>query len=89
MQRRLAAVAALRASKPMLEEPVQVCMSAGDVVFAMHKVAHLGGPNYSPELRRMVYFRVSHQHLAQVKRRAMEDLWVEYEGMQEVLDMMK
>jgi hypothetical protein len=37
----------------------------------------------------MVYFRVSHQRLSLIKRAAMKDLWVEYEGMQEVLDMMK
>ena len=82
---RLNAVGVLRANKPTLEEPVQVKLHKGDVVFALHKVAHLGGPNYSPDIRKMVYFRVSHRDLHTIRDAALEDLWLEYEGMKEVL----
>ena len=37
------AVSVLRSHKPILEEPEQIKLHRGDVVFAMHKVAHLGG----------------------------------------------
>mmetsp|Transcript_13820 Transcript_13820/g.18899 ORF Transcript_13820/g.18899 Transcript_13820/m.18899 type:complete len:466 (-) Transcript_13820:52-1449(-) len=71
--------------KPDLGEPEQIHLSRGDVVFAMHKTAHRGGPNYSHDLRRMVYFRVNHVHHGQLKLRSLDDIWVEFEGMREVL----
>jgi ectoine hydroxylase-related dioxygenase (phytanoyl-CoA dioxygenase family) len=82
---RLNAVSLLRANKPTLDEPVQVKLHRGDVVFSMHKVAHLGGPNYSSDIRKMVYFRVSHRNLHTIRDDALDNLWLEYEGMKEVL----
>ena len=70
---------------PTAGEPVQVQMSTGDVVFALHRTAHRGGPNYSTEVRRMVYFRVSHADHGRLRTQALEDLWAEFEGMKDVL----
>lgn len=83
-ERRLHAVSLVK-NKPYLDEPVQIKLQRGDVVFALHKVAHLGTPNYSDNIRKMVYFRVSHKNLDKLRHPALEDIWVEYEGMSEVL----
>lgn len=68
-----------------LGEPTQILVSPGDVVFVLHRVAHRGGPNYSPNVRKMIYFRVSHKDHERMKDAALDDLWIEYEGMKEVL----
>jgi hypothetical protein len=84
-ERRMYAVSLVQ-NKPLLDEPVQVKLAKGDVVFALHKLAHLGTPNYSDNIRKMVYFRVSHRNLEKLRVPALEDLWIEYEGMNEVLE---
>jgi len=66
-------------------EPEQILLSRGDVVFALHKTGHRGGPNYSNDLRRMVYFRVSHVHHGQLKLQSLNDIWVEFQGIRDVL----
>jgi hypothetical protein len=71
--------------KPMLNEPTQITAAAGDVIIALHKVAHLGGPNYSNEIRKMLYFRISHSKHQELRFAALDDLWIEYEGMQDIL----
>ncbi len=76
---------AARLPKPDLGEPVQVCLQAGDAVIALHKVAHRGGPNYSREVRRMLYFRVSHRRHAELRVRGLEDVWLEYEGLHDLV----
>lgn len=83
-ERRMLAVALVQ-QKPILDEPVEVKLNKGDVVFALHKVAHLGTPNYSDGIRKQVYFRVSHKNLDKIRHAALEDIWIEYEGMSEVL----
>ena len=83
-ERRMQAVALVQ-QKPILDEPVEVKLNKGDVVFALHKVAHLGTPNFSEGVRKQVYFRVSHKNLDKIRHAALEDIWIEYEGMSEVL----
>lgn len=46
-----------------LGEPMQVKLFAGDAIIVHQKVAHRGMPNYSPYIRNMIYFRVSHERL--------------------------
>jgi ectoine hydroxylase-related dioxygenase (phytanoyl-CoA dioxygenase family) len=75
----------VRVPKPKLDEPVQVKASRGDVVFVLHRVGHRGGPNYSSQVRKMVYIRVSHRQHGANKTRSLDDLWLDYEGMREVL----
>jgi hypothetical protein len=75
-------------NSPVLDEPVQVQISPGDVVVALHKVAHFGGPNYRcKDVRKMVYFRVSHRNHANLRYDALEpgQIWVEYEGLHDLL----
>lgn len=71
--------------RPKLEEPVQVKVNAGDVVIALHKVAHFGGPNYSPYIRKMCYFRVSHRQHDTLRYDSFDNIWIEYEGMHDIL----
>lgn len=83
---RLQAVAMLRNMKQNLGEPVQVKLRKGDVVFVLHKIAHRGGPNYSQDVRKMVFFRLSHRNIAEIKKLALDDIWLEYEGMRDILE---
>lgn len=52
------------------------------------KLPHRGGPNYSQNVRIMVYFRAHrHRTLPSVNdaESLLHDLWFEFEGMQEVV----
>lgn len=64
-----------------LGEPIQVKLHAGDVVIAIHKLAHRGGPNYSFDIRKMVYFRIQHKNHSQLISHALDNLWIEFEGL--------
>jgi len=72
-------------ARPNLGEPTQLLLQPGDVVLLHQKLAHRGGPNYSHEVRRMVYFRISHRDHENRKGQGIEDLWIEFEGMADVL----
>ena len=71
-------------NRPILKEPTQVLMRAGDVVLCHQKLAHRGGPNYSADIRLMVYFRISHRNHTELKRSALDNLWIEYEGIDNI-----
>jgi len=43
---------------PNLGNPYQVKCKAGDIVLLNPDLAHAGGPNYSHEIRKMIYFRL-------------------------------
>jgi len=45
---------------PPLGPPLQVKAKAGDIFLLHPETAHEGGPNYSDEIRSMVYFRLRH-----------------------------
>ena len=49
------------AGLPDLGAPTQLVMQPGDIVLAHPHLAHRGGPNYSPHVRYMVYFRLKHR----------------------------
>ncbi|CAM9372159.1 unnamed protein product, partial [Ectocarpus fasciculatus] len=72
-------------NRPVLEEPVQILAKTGDVVILHQKLAHRGGPNYNCDIRRMVYFRISHKKHDELKGGSVENIWLEFEGMSEVL----
>ena len=59
----------------------QVVARKGDIILAHQKLAHTGGPNGSDRIRYCVYFRVSHVRHDELKEAALEDLWLEFEGM--------
>jgi ectoine hydroxylase-related dioxygenase (phytanoyl-CoA dioxygenase family) len=43
---------------PSLGYPLQLPTNIGDIVMLHPDLAHAGGPNYSTEIRKMVYFRL-------------------------------
>jgi len=63
--------------------PVRVKM--GDVVIVHQKLAHRGTSNFHYDIRKMIYFRISHRNHNQLKDGAIENIWLEFEGMSEVL----
>ena len=68
-----------------LGEPVQLQLRVGDVVLLHQKLAHRGGPHFGHEIRKMVYFRIKHRRHEELKLAATENLWLEFEGMHDVL----
>jgi len=58
----------------------QVMARKGDIIVAHQKLAHTGGPNGSDRIRYCVYFRVSHVRHEELKEAALEDIWLEFEG---------
>ena len=66
-----------------LGEPLQVRLRRGDCVLCHQKVAHRGAPNYGPQIRHMVYFRVSHRSLRSTSDElVLYDLFLHFEGLQ-------
>ena len=45
---------------PDLGTPLQLLLEPGDIVLAHPKLAHRGAPNYSSNIRYMIYFRLKH-----------------------------
>lgn len=78
-------VSTLLHNLPDLGEPLQLKLNCGDVVIALYRTAHLGTRNHSKDVRKMVYFRVSHRDLATFRDAPPDELWIEYEGMEEIL----
>jgi len=67
--------------KMALPNGQQVMAKKGDIILAHQKLAHCGGPNGSDRIRYCVYFRVTHRLHQELKDAALEDLWLEYEGL--------
>jgi hypothetical protein len=68
-----------------LGPPVQVMAEPGDVVLVHYQVKHGAAPNVSPHPRYAIYFRLAHVDHDQHKREAMQDIWLEWEGMREIV----
>ena len=65
------------------EQPVQVCMKAGDVVVAHYQLAHSVAPNTSPDIRYVVYFRVhakAHKP-GEYRPEAIRSIWLDWAGL--------
>ena len=43
---------------PNLGPPLQLQLNAGDVIILHPDLAHCGGPNFGPDIRYMIYFRI-------------------------------
>jgi len=68
-----------------LPEPTFITGNAGDVVLVHYELAHAASLNVSPHVRYAIFFRLTHcDHSAQ-KWESMTDIWLEYEGMREVV----
>lgn len=68
-----------------LPEPLQLTGQPGDVTFVHYELAHCAAPNVSPHVRYAVFFRLTHVDHDAHKWEAMTDIWLEYEGMREIV----
>ncbi|CAK4667514.1 unnamed protein product [Aphanomyces euteiches] len=62
---------------PDMGVPVPLLLQPGDVVLAHPKLAHRGGPNFSPHIRYQVYFRIKHKDHAALQERLETDLFAD------------
>ena len=68
-----------------LPEPHQIIGEPGDVIIAHYQIAHTAAPNVSPHTRYAIFFRLRHVDHPDYRPEAMTDIWLEWEGMREVL----
>jgi hypothetical protein len=66
-----------------LPAPRPLTARAGDVVLAHYALAHGAAPNLGSRVRYAVFFRLFHEDHERVGTRALEDLWLEWEGMRD------
>ena len=69
-----------------LPDPVPVTGRAGDVVLCHYQLGHTAGPNTSPHVRYVVYFRLKHVDHDRRRWECLTDLWREWPGVREVVD---
>lgn len=65
---------------PYLGEPLQIRALAGDIVLLHPDTAHTGGPNYSCNIRSMVYFRLKHRNIREHDASYSENMWEDLPG---------
>ena len=68
-----------------LPEPQHIIAKAGDVVLCHYQIAHTAAVNVSPFPRYAVFFRLTHVGHEAQKEEAMTDIWLEWEGMKEIV----
>lgn len=73
--------------KPNLGPPTSMLLKKGDVVICHQKLPHLGMPNFSPNIRYQIYFRVSHTQLGQHRDAWLDDMMLPFEGLKSALSM--
>jgi hypothetical protein len=79
----------LKNGQPEIEAPlppVQITGNAGDVCFTHHQLKHSAAPNTSAHIRYGIIFRLSHKDAKENGVESMTDIWMEYPGLQELLD---
>jgi hypothetical protein len=69
------------------EEPVMITGKAGDLILAHHQIYHDACPNVSPNIRLAVIARLQHKECAQNEYAAFTDIWREWPGVQETLEV--
>ena len=74
-----------------LPEPQFTTGKAGDVIFASYHLGHTAAPNISPNTRYAVIFRIHHtaRPNSQMNLDAMTNMWIEWPGMADVLEVMR
>jgi ectoine hydroxylase-related dioxygenase (phytanoyl-CoA dioxygenase family) len=73
--------------KVTMPEPLQVKCRAGDLVLCHYQLAHGAAPNVSPHTRYAIFFRLTHADHAGQKFETMTDLWREWPGVREAVEM--
>jgi hypothetical protein len=74
-------------NKPNLGPPQSMFLKRGDAVICHQKLPHLGMPNYSPNIRYQIYFRVSHIQLSSHRDAWLDDLMLPFEGLKSVMSL--
>lgn len=68
-----------------LPKPEQITGHSGDIVLCHYQLAHGVAPNFSPHIRYAIFFRLSHVAEEAHKWETMTDIWLEWEGMREIV----
>ncbi len=68
-----------------LPEPHQITGEAGDAILAHYQIAHGAAPNVSPHTRYAIFFRLRHIDHGDSCPEAMTDIWLEWEGMRDIV----
>ena len=61
--------------------PVQITGEAGDIVIAHYLLLHSAAPNYTPDIRYAVIFKLRHTACDSMDRSAYTDIWQEFPGL--------
>ncbi|MGF1483109.1 MAG: phytanoyl-CoA dioxygenase family protein [Opitutales bacterium] len=64
----------------------QVQWEAGDLLLAHYQLLHGIAPNYSPDIRYAVFFRLHHKEHKGNEEAAMRDIWREWKGIRAVME---
>jgi Phytanoyl-CoA dioxygenase (PhyH) len=67
--------------------PVQITGQAGDAVITHHQIIHAAAPNCSPDIRYAAIFRGRHKDVEANGTEAMTDIWREWPGIREVIEL--
>jgi ectoine hydroxylase-related dioxygenase (phytanoyl-CoA dioxygenase family) len=70
-----------------LPEPQQITGQAGDAVFCHYQLAHCVSGNGSPFPRYAIFFRLKHRNHETLHWECMTDIWREWAGMQDVVNV--
>lgn len=68
-----------------LPQPKQILGQTGDVVLCHYQLGHGVATNLSPHIRYAVFFRLNHVAKEAHKWESMTDIWLEWEGMREIV----
>ncbi|MCZ6681339.1 MAG: phytanoyl-CoA dioxygenase family protein [Candidatus Poribacteria bacterium] len=68
-----------------LPKPQQITGKAGDAIFCHYQVAHGAAPNASPHTRYAIFFRLRHIEHDDFRPEAMTDIWLDWEGMRDIM----
>ena len=60
-------------------------MSGLFAIGGLNFLAHSAAPNVSPNTRYAIFFRLYHHDHGSFRAEAMTDIWLEYDGMREIV----
>lgn len=69
-----------------LPPPLQITAQAGDIALVHYELAHAAAVNVSPYPRFAIFFRLNHMNHSDQKWEAMKDIWLEWDGIREVIE---
>lgn len=70
--------------KPKIGKPVRMLLNPGDALLAHQRLGHAGGINLHNDIRKNLYFRVSHINHRDIVEEVLEgSVFTEYEGVKD------